>query len=154
MYYSIYKDMKGLIADEFGIELDPKTGIVKDASNSQLKDIQWFNNQYEGVIHTSPVVFIEFSELDISSLTKQTDSTDIVIRLHVVAEVMDESDGDVWDEDVCRHEKLAHKVLETVKDWRLEFNGHETRPLRPVSWTHYHKYNGWMVTLIGLKTKG
>ena len=52
MYYSLYKDIKGLIAEKFGILLDPETGIVSDASNSRLKDIQWFNNQYEGVIHT------------------------------------------------------------------------------------------------------
>lgn len=149
MYYSLYKDIKGLIAEKFGILLDPKTGIVSDASNSRLKDIQWFNNQYEGVIHTSPVVLVEFAALDITPKTKQTASCPINIRLHVVSETRDESDGDVlW------HEKLAHDVLDAVKGYRLDFEEGETQPLRPVSWEHYHKYNGWMVTLVGLKTKG
>ena len=154
MFYSLYKDIKNLIAESFGIVLDPKTGIVADASKSRLKDIQWFNNQYEGIVHTSPVVLVEFSELDISPATKQTNTTNINIRLHIVSEVKDESDGDVWDEDVEWHEKLAHDVLQAVVRQRLRFEDHKTRPLDPVSWRHYHKYNGWMVTLVELKTKG
>ena len=114
MYYSLYKDIKKLIADKFGILLDPETGIVKDAAKSHLKDIQWFNDQYNGVVHTSPVVFIEFSRLDISLETKQTNSTQINIRLHIVTEIMNESDGDVRDEDVLMHEQLAHQVLAVV----------------------------------------
>ena len=132
MYYSLYKDIKGLIAEKFGILLDPETGIVSDASNSRLKDIQWFNNQYEGVIHTSPVVLVEFAALDITAETKQTNSCQINIRLHVV----------------------ARYVLDAVNGYRLDFEEGKTRPLKPVSWEHYHKYNGWMVTLVGLKTKG
>lgn len=57
-------------------------------------------------------------------------------------------------EDVEWHEKLAHDVLEAVVRQRLRFEDHKTRPLDPVSWRHYHKYNGWMVTLVELKTKG
>lgn len=154
MYYSLYKDIKGLIAEKFGILLDPETGIVSDASNSRLKDIQWFNNQYEGVIHTSPVVLVEFAALDITAETKQTNSCQINIRLHVVSETRDESDGDVRDGDIMWHEKLAHDVLDAINGYRLDFEEGETRPLKPVSWEHYHKYNGWMVTLVGLKTKG
>ena len=154
MYYSLYKDIKGLIAEKFGILLDPETGIVSDASNSRLKDIQWFNNQYEGVIHTSPVVLVEFAALDITAETKQTNSCQINIRLHVVSETRDESDGDMRDGDVLWHEKLARDVLNAVNGYRLDFEEGKTRPLKPVYWEHYHKYNGWMVTLVGLKTKG
>ena len=121
MYYSLYKDIKGLIAEKFGILLDPETGIVSDASNSRLKDIQWFNNQYEGVIHTSPVVLVEFAALDITAETKQTNSCQINIRLHVVSETRDESDGDMRDGDVLWHEKLARDVLDAVNGYRLDF---------------------------------
>ena len=31
MYYSLYKDIKKLIADKFGILLDPETGIQKSS---------------------------------------------------------------------------------------------------------------------------
>lgn len=37
MYYSLYKDIKGLIAEKFGILLDPQTGIVSDARTAALR---------------------------------------------------------------------------------------------------------------------
>lgn len=154
MYYSLYKDIKNRIAEEFGVKIAPDTGIVIPQEGSAIMDIQWFNSQYDGVIHMAPVIFIEFSPLDISPATKQTNSTDINIRLHVVTEVMDESDGDVRDGDVLNHEELAEGVLNAVEGWRFDFNGHDTRPLQAVSWEHHHRYNGFMVTLVGLKTKG
>lgn len=153
MYYSLYKDIKTILATAFGIELDLETGIVRNGTE-ELRDVQWFNNQYEGIIHTAPVVFIEFSDLDITDQTKQAKQTVIQFRLHVVTEVMDESDGDVADGDVWHHEALACKVLDALEDCKLHFEGHETRPLRAFRWAHHHKYNGFMVTLIDLKTKG
>ena len=44
MYYSLYKDIKTILADAFGLAMDPDTGIVKDGTD-ELRDIQWFNNQ-------------------------------------------------------------------------------------------------------------
>lgn len=154
MYYTMYKNIKQILAEAFGLTLDPESGIVRPRAEGCLQDIQWFNAQYEGTIHTAPVVFVEFAPLDLSERTKQTDETEIRIRLHVVTEVMDESDGDVWDADVERHERLAHHVVEALTNWRIDFEGKETRPLRVARWEHHHKYNGWMVTLIDLKTKG
>ena len=154
MYYSLYKDIKGRIAENFGLLADPDTGIIIPQEGDRLADIQWFNDQYEGTVHAVPAVFIEFAKLSIAPETKQANNTDILIRLHVVTEVMNESDGDVQDGDVLAHETLAKDVLEAVEGWRFNFEGHETRPLRPVSWEHHHMFNSFMVTLVGLKTKG
>lgn len=154
MYLQLYKAIKRRVADAFGLELDPLTGRVIDTAGSLLKDIQWFNNQYEGVIHVSPSLFIEFRGLDFNRTTKQAQTTPISIRLHVVSEVMSESDGEIRDEDVAAHEAIARKVAEALEEVRLPFEEGETRPLRLASWTHNHKYYGWMVTLVGLETKG
>lgn len=154
MYLQLYKAIKQRVADVFGMELDPLTGMVSDTGESPLKDIQWFNNQYEGVIHATPALFIEFGGLDFSRTTKQAQTTPISIRLHVVSEVMSDSDGEIRDDDVAAHEEIARKVLQAMDGVRLPFEGGETRPVRLASWTHNHKYNGWMVTLIGLETKG
>ena len=70
MYLQLYKAIKRRVADAFGLELDPLTGRVIDTAGSLLKDIQWFNNQYEGVIHVSPSLFIEFGGLDFNRTTK------------------------------------------------------------------------------------
>lgn len=152
MYYKLYKDLRQLIADATGITLD-SSGRVEQA-NDVLQDIQWFNNQYEGVVHISPVVFVEFSPLSITPLTKQNSTTEIDIRLHVVTEMMNESDNDVSDADIISHEELAEKVADAVEGNKLTFGQGTTRPLQVTGWTHYHKYQGFMVTLIDLKTKG
>lgn len=154
MYLQLYKAIKQRVADVFGMELDPLTGMVSDTGESPLKDIQWFNNQYEGVIHAAPALFIEFGGLDFSRTTKQAQTTPISIRLHVVSEVMSDSDGEIRDADVAAHEEIARKVLQAMEEVRLPFECGETRPIRLASWTHNHKYYGWMVTLLGLETKG
>ena len=154
MYLQLYKAIKQHVACAFGMELDPLTGMVSDTGESPLKDIQWFNNQYEGVIHATPALFIEFGGLDFSRTTKQAQTTPISIRLHVVSEVMSDSDGEIRDDDVAAHEEIARKVLQAMEEVRLPFEGGETRPIRLASWTHNHKYYGWMVTLLGLETKG
>ena len=154
MYLQLYKAIKQHVACAFGMELDPLTGMVSDTGESPLKDIQWFNNQYEGVIHATPSLFIEFGGLDFSRTTKQAQTTPISIRLHVVSEVMSDSDGEIRDADVAAHEEIARKVLQAMEEVRLPFECGETRPIRLASWTHNHKYYGWMVTLLGLETKG
>lgn len=154
MYLQLYKAIKQHVACAFGMELDPLTGMVSDTDESPLKDIQWFNKQYEGVIHTTPALFIEFGGLEFSPTTKQALTTSISIRLHVVSEVMSESDGEIRDDDVAAHEQIARKVLQAMEEVKLPFENGETRPLRMASWTHNHKYYGWMVTLVGLETKG
>lgn len=154
MYLQLYKAIKQHVACTFGMELDPLTGMVSDTDESTLKDIQWFNNQYEGVIHTTPALFIEFGGLDFSRTTKLAQTTPISIRLHVVSEVMSDSDGEIRDDDVAAHEQIARKVLQAMEEVKLPFENGETRPLRLASWTHNHKYYGWMVTLVGLETKG
>ena len=148
MYLQLYKAIKQHVACAFGMELDPLTGMVSDTGESPLKDIQWFNNQYEGVIHAIPALFVEFGELSFSHVTKTAQTTPISIRLHVVSEVMSESDGEIRDEDVAAHEAIARKVLQAMEEVRLPFEGGETRPIRLASWTHNHKYYGWMVTLL------
>ena len=154
MYYELYQSIKRLVADSLGLSVNLDTGEVSAIDPDGLQDIQWFNAQYEGVIHAAPVLFVEFSPLVINRQTKQTRTTEIAIRLHVVSGVMGESDGDIHDRDVYRHEELAKRVLEALEDKSPTFLGEETRPLRLSGWTHHHKYNGWMVTLIDLKTKG
>ena len=154
MYLQLYKAIKERVACAFGMDLDQLTGMVSDTGESPLKDIQWFNNQYEGVIHAAPALFIEFGGLDFSRTTKQDQTTPISIRLHVVSEVMSDSDGEIRDADVAAHEEIARKVLQAMEEVRLPFEGGETRPIRLASWAHNHKYYRWMVTLLGLETKG
>lgn len=153
MYLELYKSIRSIVADAFGIEMDVDGRII-DTHESALKDIQWFASQYDGVIHTAPVLLVEFQDLDMSVLTKQTGRTHISIRLHVVTEADNESDGDVLYPAIAEHERIATDVWEALKYWKLDFMEGETDRLRPVKWGHNHNYRGYMVTWIELETKG
>ena len=154
MYYSLFQSIKTEVAKSLGLVINDQTGKVSNPASAGLQDIQWFNAQYDGIIHIAPALFVEFAPLVINRQTKQTNTTEISIRLHVVSQTVGESDGDVPDSDVGRHEDLAGRILEALEDKPLLFLEDETRPLRLAGWTHHHKYKGWMVTLIDLKTKG
>lgn len=154
MYYSLYQSIKKYVAEALGLTIDQTNGKVSNSKPKGLQDIQWFNAQYEEIVHIVPALFIEFAPLVVNRQTKQTATTEISIRLHVVSQVLAESDGDIPDSDVEQHERLAHQILDSLEDRTLTFQEEETRPLRLTGWTHHHKYKGWMVTLIDLKTKG
>jgi len=118
-----------------------------------LEDVQWYNNQYEGIIGVAPVVYVEFSPLTINQAVKLTGQTEIGVHLHVVTEVVSENEGDIPDSLVEQHHALADEVLEAVEGYRFPFDDELTRPLQLVGWTPEYKYNGWLVTKINFKTK-
>lgn len=155
MYCKLYKDIKARLAEEFGLAIDGRTGACCPLIGDTLQDIQWFNNQYDGEIHAAPAIFIEFSPLVVTPRTKQAEEVDIQVRLHVVSEVMNGADGDVQDADVVEHERIALMALRALEWCRFDFGEEgETRAMRLAEWSHNHVYNGWMVTLVTLKTKG
>lgn len=154
MYYELYKSIKELIAASQGLAIDPENGQITGGVAGRIQDIQWFNAQYDGVIAHVPCVFVEFLPLVINRQTKQTNTTDIGIRLHVVSELSGSSEGGPADTDVERHERLCHEVLDAVEDKSLVFLDGQTRAVRLSGWTYHPTYNGRMATFIELKTKG
>lgn len=155
MYYCLYQAIKQRLADEFGLTLDPETGKVTDASASELKEIRWFNEPYEmGNFLGMATLFVECTSVEISPETKMAQSRPLTIRLHVVSQLPVETEGKVRDADIEAHERIAQRVVECLRQQRLPFDGHETRPLRPVSWTPQPKYPGYLMTWIEFRTKG
>jgi len=119
-----------------------------------LEDVQWYNNQYEGIINKAPVVYVEFAPLEIDPISRMAGQTDIDIRLHVVTEVISEYEGDVPDTLVEQHHALADEVVEALEGFRLPFGTDMTRRLELTAWTPEYKYNGWLVTVINMHTQG
>ncbi len=137
MYNSMYQALKAAILPVEG-----------------LSNVQWFNNQYEGVVGQTPVVYVEFNPLSINKLAKSVTQTEIGIRLHVVTANPGTEEGTIPDELVTDHHLLAGDVADAVESYRLPFEGEVTRPLQLTGWTALYKYNGWLVTQIDLRTKG
>lgn len=119
-----------------------------------LEEVQWYNNQFEGLIGAVPVVYVEFDPLLINKATKMVSQTEIGIHLHVVTEVDGAQAGFISDQLVEEHFALVDEVLECTEGYTLPFDGGSARPLQLVGWTPQYKYNGWLVTTLDLKTKG
>lgn len=154
MYYKLFQSIKTQVAESLGLVINGQTGQVSNPLVEGLQDIQWFNAPYEGLIPRVPALFVEFAPLLVNRQSKQSHTTEISIRLHVVSALTEESDGGVADADVYRHEKLASRILEALEEKRMLFLEDETRPLRLAGWTYHPQYKGWMVTFVDLKTKG
>lgn len=155
MYYYLYQTIKQRLADAFGLTLDAETGEVADASESELKAIRWFNKPYElDGLPDVATVFVECTGVDLSPETKMNRSRPLVIRLHMVSKTTGGPENEVRDSDLRAHEALAWQATECLQQQRLPFEGEETRPLRPVSWTPQPKYPGYLMTWIEFRTKG
>ncbi len=154
MYYRLFQSIKAEVAETLGLVINDQTGEVSNPLPEGLQTIQWFSAQYEGLIPSVPALLVEFAPLVVNRQSKQTNTTEISIRLHIVSAIREEPGGNVTDTDVYRHEKLASRVLEALENKRMLFSEYETRPLRLAGWTYHPQYKGWMVTFIDLKTKG
>lgn len=154
MYYELYTSVRRQVAEGFGLTVDPENGQVSGALAGGLQDVKWLGGQYESGIGATPCLLVEFLPLVVNRQSKQSDVAEIGLRLHVVSDVAVDEAGNVADAAVAAHEALAHRVLDVLEDVSLLFQNAETRPLRLSGWTHHHRHNGYMVTLIDLKTKG
>lgn len=152
MIFELFEQIREKLANAYGITIS--NGELTPSADSPVKDIQYYADQYNGIIHAAPAVFVEIDRLDFSQQTKQTRSTPIHITLHVVTEAASESDNNTPDEAFRAHEAIATKAQQALKDKTLLFEGGETRPLRVKGRQFYARYQGWMVTLLELETKG
>ncbi len=125
-----------------------KTRLNTADTGHVLQGIEWYNVQYEASIATTPRVFIEFPDpLAITQLSKQTRSTPIKVRLHVVTQALPTADGVIDDATASAHEVVAEMVRTA-----LEGTGRDgvvlNTALQLTGWQHWHKYKGWMVTFV------
>lgn len=137
MLYQIFKAIKEQLS------------VVND-----LKDIQWFNNQYDTTIHTHPVAFIEFpEEFAPQQISNDLDEGSLAIRIHVVSKVISRIDNDIPDIAVQQNEDIAMAVKDNLNGFTPTYNGNQlSTRLKLSGWQHYHKYSGWMVTFVSFTT--
>lgn len=126
----------------------------KLSSIEEVKQIQWFNAQYDGIIHTSPVIFVEFPQkLPFDQFTKLSDRVLLTIRIHIVSAVVPGADNSIPDELIAQHEAIAQAAHQRLNGVFLNFRDVMTEPLKFGSYEHYHKYKGWMITFLEFSTK-
>lgn len=135
----------------------PLYTIIKERLNSvsievgkdELKPAQWFNMQYDGAIPLTPLPLIEFPEKINKELTsKESGKLPFVAHVHIVTKADADQEGNILDSLAELHEYYANAVNNHL-DW---FKPEGFEHLEQTTWQHWHKYKGWMVTVIGYKT--
>ena len=152
MLYELFRQIRQALAGEFGLEFD-EYGTLFAGDGADVRDIQWYAKQYEGVIHAVPALLIEVGKLEFTALTKTRQSTPVRMTVHVVTDIESESDGNTPDTAIREHEAIAVRAKEALEGITLDFDGERTRPVRVTGWEFIPRYEGWMVTLIDLETK-
>lgn len=127
---------------------------AKLSTISEIKAVQWFNAQYDGIIHIQPVIFVEFPEkLQFEKLTKTERKTPITIRLHLVSSAIADAGNNIADETIEKHESIGHDIVNALENIPVAFLDGQTRYLEFSAWQHYQKYKGWMITFIEFTTR-
>jgi len=137
MYYPIYK----------AIEAELK-------KIPELKDVQWYNAQYEGTIHTHPVAFVEFPDpLEMDKISKTLSEGEVLIRVHVTSKVISRHDTAVPDIAIQQNEEIATQVKDNLNGLVPVWGAQVASRLKHVEWQHYHRWKGWMVTFVSFTCK-
>lgn len=123
---------------------------------SAIKDIQWYNVQYAGVIHTEPLALIEFpNELDILNISKNTTRADCSIRVHVLSRSISDADNTIADTQVDSHDILVASVTTALNHYAplTEAGLPLGSKLTLTTYKIVHDYKGWLVTWLTFTTK-
>jgi hypothetical protein len=123
---------------------------------SDLKSIQWFNNQYEGIIHAEPLVLVEFPDgLDINEISKTSSRSDCSVRIHVISKSISDTDEDISDTQVETHDALVLAVTTALNHHTplSEVEGPLGSKLIHTQYKIVHEYKGWLVTMLTFTTK-
>jgi hypothetical protein len=114
-----------------------------------IKLIDWFNAQYDGIIHTSPCIFIEFPEqLNFQTLSRDVQQAELKIGIHLVSKVMSAQDKSIDEASIAAHDVNCNEIYKLIQgkrdntgDW-LQYNS-----LNRTGYRHYHDLQGWFVTV-------
>jgi len=119
-------------------------------TENKFAGIEWYNVQYESTIAKTPRIFVEFpEELKFDQITKDSKRAPIKIQLHIVSQAIAGADGAIADSIVEEHENVAKIAKKALCQFTPTYDGVKlTKPLQLYSWKHYHKYKGYMITML------
>jgi len=116
---------------------------------------EWYNVQYEETMINDAGFFFEFpDELKFENVSKEMRRAPIKIRLHVYSNALRTTDG-IPDAAVVAHESLALQALALLDGFTpvADDGQRVTSRLQLVSWKHWHRWRGWMVTFVEFEAK-
>ncbi|OQY03232.1 MAG: hypothetical protein B6I20_05495 [Bacteroidetes bacterium 4572_117] len=113
-----------------------------------MKQIEYFNDQYSGVLHTAPVLFIEFPDaLQFETLDKTTQQALFKVRIHAVGKVMHKADKSISESSLETHFGICNDIWLRLQGFRAEDSGKMTfNSLARTTFEHHQELSGFMVT--------
>ena len=113
-----------------------------------VKHIDWFNDQYEGIIHIEPGIFIDFPEpINLETLRGETQQGKLITRIHVYSKVIAMQDKSLNQEAIERHFEIVKEVFRRLQGFRSGENGKLLfNSMMRVNLTHHQYMQGWFVT--------
>ncbi len=130
----------------YPVFLNVKAVLLNAISN--VEHIEWFNDQYNGTIHTTPIIFVEFpEELRFQTLAGANQQAELVVRIHVVSKAVANQAGGILPAVLVAHEEINHAVFEALH--RLDYIPNGTivhNALTRVALQHHQYLQGWLVT--------
>jgi len=114
-----------------------------------VKLVDWFNNQYEGVIHAAPCIFVDFPKpITMGQLRGRVQHGLLTVRIHAVSKVVNRADYSIDPAGIELHEVLVDNIYAVLQQYSATENGSI-----PIFGTmsrnevEHHPYNkGWMIT--------
>jgi len=134
MFYTIYSAIKTQLAS-----------LVAEGY-----PVEWFNNQYEGTMRNPQGFYIEFPDpVPVLPLSKEAQRKTVKVRLHFYTQLIQTDDG-IPDASVSLHEETVTNAVELINGCKPVATGNR---MLTTSWQHYHRWRGWLVTMVDFELK-
>ena len=117
---------------------------------ANVKLIEYFNDQYAGVLHTSPVLFIEFPQpLEFETRSKDEQQAAFTVRVHTVTKVMHNADKSIDETGLDKHFGICNDVFIRLQGFRAEDTANKRlifNSLARTRFEHHQEMQGFMVS--------
>lgn len=145
------KEIRALVADHYGLKIDPESGTVIAEENpvSPVRDIQIFNEQFATNIVQVPVILTACGKLDFEEYTKGNWRSPLQVQLMVVSDKISLSDGQSHDKDLEEHEAIVDDCVTLLHKHKFS---EASKPMILQSSETIYDHQGYMVTSLIFKT--
>ncbi len=113
-----------------------------------VKIIDWFNDQYSGIIHAEPAIFIEFHKpFRFETLQKTVQQSEFAVRIHLASKAIQKQDKTINESILDTHFAICEEIYHKIQSQRMQegdmliFNS-----LMRTAYEHHQYMRGWMVT--------
>jgi len=124
---------------------------IKEQLLSAFPDmyIDWFNDQYEGIIHTAPAIFVEFPvPLQLKTLRENFQQAPFTVRIHAVTKALADQKKTIKQSKLQEHDTIVEGIFTALHRFHCNYaDGKKLfTSLNRFNLTHHQYIKGWLMT--------